>query len=139
MKKLACIMLLLIMAGLANAQVYVLQISVSQVESNQGNLLIGIFNDSKSFPKKGRAFRDLVVPARSPVSNVRVELPAGTYSICVCHDSNANGECDTNFLGYPSEAFGFSNNIRPVLSAPSFRETSIQLTKNENIEIKIKR
>jgi len=53
------------------------------------------------------------------------------------HDEDSDGEMDKNFLGIPQEKYGFSNNVEPVISAPSFEETKINLTKNTSIEIKL--
>lgn len=37
-------------------------------------------------------------------------IPFGEYAIKVHHDEDGNNEMDTNFLGIPSEDYGFSNN-----------------------------
>jgi uncharacterized protein (DUF2141 family) len=42
-----------------------------------------------------------------------------------------------NFLGIPQEKFGFSNNVKPLFSAPSFADTKINLTKDMTTEIKL--
>ena len=38
------------------------------------------------------------------------DLPPGTYAVQVMHDENENNKLDTNFLGIPTEGYGFSNN-----------------------------
>lgn len=35
----------------------------------------------------------------------------GSYAIAVFHDVNGNGELDRNFIGLPSEPYGFSNDV----------------------------
>ena len=44
----------------------------------------------------------------------------------VFHDANANGRLDLGFVGIPIEGYGFSNNVRPVLRAPSFESVAFQ-------------
>lgn len=46
--------------------------------------------------------------------------PGSYYAIAVTHDENHNGHFDQGFLGIPLEGYGFSNDARPFLSAPSF-------------------
>jgi uncharacterized protein (DUF2141 family) len=45
--------------------------------------------------------------------------------------------CDKNFLGIPTEAYAFSNNIRPRFSVPTFEECSTYLDKNKTFSIKL--
>ena len=46
----------------------------------------------------------------------------GDYAIAVYHDQNGNGKMDKRMFGIPKEPYGFSNNIKPVMSAPKFSE-----------------
>jgi len=56
------------------------------------------------------------------------EVPPGRYGIAVIHDENANQKLDRNFLGIPKEGFGFANNPRVLLSAPSFQAASAEVS-----------
>ncbi len=55
------------------------------------------------------------------------QIPPGRYAVVVIHDENMNHKLDRNFLGIPKEGFGFANNPRVLLTAPSFRAASIQV------------
>jgi len=63
-------------------------------------------------------------------------LKPGIYAAYVIHDRNQNGKMDSNFVGYPLEAFGFSNDIRPQLlpvpKSPSWKETGFVVKPGEN-------
>ena len=48
------------------------------------------------------------------------DIPPGTYAMAVVHDENMNGKLEMNWLGIPSEGYGFSNNAIGLLGAPSF-------------------
>ena len=50
-------------------------------------------------------------------------VPAGDYAVTLFHDENGNGKFDSNFIGYPLEGYGFSNNAKAQFKAPSFDET----------------
>jgi len=62
-------------------------------------------------------------------------IPAGSYAVAIFHDENSDGVCNTNFLGIPEEGYGFSNNIKPLLSAPTFDEAKVSVKKDTEIEI----
>jgi uncharacterized protein (DUF2141 family) len=42
------------------------------------------------------------------------------------NDENMNGKLDTNWLGIPEEGYGFSNDVKALLDAPSFSAASFQ-------------
>lgn len=64
------------------------------------------------------------------------EIPPGTYAIGVIHDENMNGELDTNLLGVPKEGYGFSNDARALLGAPTFAAASFPYD-GRNLELTI--
>jgi uncharacterized protein (DUF2141 family) len=47
-------------------------------------------------------------------------------------DFNRNGEFDMNWIGWPLEKFGFSNDAHPGFSAPSFAATKFELQPGAN-------
>lgn len=64
-------------------------------------------------------------------------VPFGEYAVSVHHDENSNGKMDRNFLGMPSEKYGFSNNPTITFSPPEFDECKIDVDKKV-IKLKIK-
>ena len=66
------------------------------------------------------------------------ELAEGKYAVAVFHDENKNGILDKNYLGIPTEAYGFSNNARRTFSAPSFKEAEVILNSDLAISITLK-
>lgn len=46
------------------------------------------------------------------------DLPVGDYAIRFFHDENNNGALDTNWIGIPTEAFGFSNDVQVRFGKP---------------------
>jgi uncharacterized protein (DUF2141 family) len=53
-----------------------------------------------------------------------LDIPPGTYAMAVIHDENMNGKLDTNWIGIPTEGYGFSNDAKAMLGAPSFSAAS---------------
>lgn len=103
-------------------------IDVQGITETTGSLLIGIYDQSDLFPKDGKAMRELVVPVDAKQVRFTVgDLAEGTYAVALCHDVNNDGEFNTNFVGMPLEPYGFSNNVKPTLRAPSFESASFEL------------
>lgn len=105
-----------------------LEIEILGINEVRGKIQIAVYDDSEVFPKKGKAYRVERFSVTSTKMNVVLNnLPHNEYAIAVFHDINEDQECNLNFIGIPKEPYGFSNNIKPVLKAPSFELTSIIL------------
>jgi uncharacterized protein (DUF2141 family) len=121
----------------SNAQ-YALKVKVHGIQNTNGQIELSIYNDPKVFPEVGKTYK--MVRIDSKVGEVVYEftnLPAGDYAIATFHDENNDKECNTNLIGVPTEAFAFSNDFRPFLSAPDFSDCSFKLDKNLEISIEM--
>lgn len=100
-------------------------LTVQGVRSDKGNVAAVVFgDDEKRYLKPNGELETVHDPATPGTTTLCFWLPKpGAYALFVFHDANANGEVDTGLLGIPKEGFGFSNNVRPHLSAPSFKST----------------
>ncbi len=67
-----------------------------------------------------------------------MNLPPGRYALALYHDMNDNWKLDKNFVGYPKEPFGFSNNYRPIFTGPSFEDCVFEVKENGSSLLKIK-
>ncbi len=98
--------------------------TVVGLRNNSGLLDFGVYRASYWLDDRGRITRCRVRPAnRTATCTIAVPGP-GTYAIAFGHDENSNGRVDQGFLGIPLEGYGFSNDVRPVLSAPGFEPCS---------------
>ncbi|WP_244610686.1 DUF2141 domain-containing protein [Microvirga pakistanensis] len=91
----------------SSAQAATLTIRAEGVGSAQGMVYAGICDtsfDESSCPYKSRE------TAKAGTVELRLrDVRTGSYSIAVFHDTN--GKLDRNFVGLPSEPYGFSNNV----------------------------
>ena len=117
------------------AQKFKLTIAVDNIEVLSGNLEVGIYNNAKSFPKEGKEYKKMRIKITASKMRFSIMLPAGNYAVAVYHDANSNEKCDRNLLRIPTEAYGFSNNIKPRFSAPDFKVTKFELTEDKVIPI----
>src|SRR5206468_574223 len=82
-------------------------------------IAVSVYDDKANFLK--HELVNTYDAARPGVTTVCVSLPhPGDYAIVAYHDANANRDLDQGMLGIPKEGYGFSNDVRPVFSAPSF-------------------
>lgn len=119
-----------------------ISIKISGIRSKEGNLLIGIYKDNKSFEKE-KSFRNVKVTKQSFANGsviAKIELEDGEYGLALLDDENGNGKMDYNFIGIPKEGFGFSNYYHTGLLRPHFDVFKFRHQKNQtkNIEIKVK-
>jgi uncharacterized protein (DUF2141 family) len=76
----------------------------------------------------------VALKAEEIMSMANEELHGGQKKL----DKNKNGKLDKNYLGIPTEAYGFSNNARRTFSAPSFEEAEVNLNSDLAISITLK-
>ena len=105
-----------------------LRIHVTGFRNNKGNAGGVIFASPAGWPEdrsKAVAHGGFAIHDRQVTEEFQV--PPGRYGIAVIHDENENQKLDRNFLGIPKEGFGFANNRRVMLSAPSFQAASTEV------------
>jgi uncharacterized protein (DUF2141 family) len=99
---------------------YKLLVTSQGVKSNRGYLVVNLYGPDrrKWLADNGwlAVWQDPAIPGDETMC---FYAPGpGRYALVTYHDANANGELDVGPLG-PKEGYGFSNNVRPFLSAPS--------------------
>lgn len=103
-----------------------LQIEVAGLRKDQGQLLLKLVDSVEAYDGKGKSVAGEKRAASGTSQSFSFDVPAGRYAVMVVHDENDNGKMDSNILGIPSEAYGFSNNPR-VMRKPTFEETAFEL------------
>ena len=117
---------------------YDLQVSVSAIANNKGLVEFALYKNPAVFTEAGKTHRLARIDAqKGTVSYTFKDLEPGKYALVVYHDENHNKICDKNFFGIPTEAYAFSNNVRPKLSVPSFEDCAIKLQQDRSIQIKM--
>ena len=101
-----------------------MRLQFSNIDAAQGSIYLAVYDKRHKFLDETAVLFQKVIPVVQS-GNLEIalpELPAGTYAISCFHDVNGNGKLDTNFLGIPTEPYGFSNNARPKFRAPNWEE-----------------
>ncbi|MES2822224.1 MAG: DUF2141 domain-containing protein [Pseudomonadota bacterium] len=117
--------------GLSSAiQSAELVLTVDKIKHVSGNLMIAVYDNKKSWDTNQDILINRIVPVTQTTITITFEnLPTTTakvnYAIKLYQDENSNGALDKNFLGIPSERYGFSNN-GGYFGLPSFEKATIK-------------
>ena len=115
-----------------------LTVCVQSIQNSKGLIEFALYKNPALFTQTGKTHRLARVDAKAPEVKFQfTDLEATNYAVVVYHDDNSNKICDKNMFGIPIEAYAFSNNKRPKLSAPSFEECAVKLDKDKVITIKM--
>jgi uncharacterized protein (DUF2141 family) len=139
MKKVILLAAMMVSSWWALAQTK-LQVTVTNIKGQKGNIIVGIFDSNENFLKKPLDGR-MEKASGDSITVVFENLKPGKYAVSVLHDANKNKDLDKNKLGIPKEGFGFSNNVIGAMGPPSFERALIDLTpdqKDLDIGIKMK-
>ncbi len=115
------------------------EVTVTNLKDPKAKVYMAVYQNEKTFLDVKSMFKGV---QQSPLSiesvKLSVDLPAGDYAFAVFQDLNGNGVLDTNFMGIPSEPYGFSKNFKPRFSAPKFSDCKVTLnTASKSYSIKL--
>ena len=106
-----------------------IKVEVTGFRNDKGQLGCSLWRGPEGFPRDDS---HILKHVWAPIKNASGEcvfsgpFPPGDYAITLFHDENKNGKFDSNFVGYPLEGYGFSNNVVPRFKAPSYDECKLQ-------------
>ncbi len=97
---------------------------VHGLRNNHGSVRCTLYNGAQNFPEHGPIVaRVRTVPAANGARCVFARPERGhDFAVVVHHDENDDAVFQRGMFGIPLEGYGFSNDVRPVLSPPSFTQ-----------------
>lgn len=119
----------LVVVSLAGFNTYAadLTITVTDLRNTKGSLGVSVVNSAAGWSGEAQPVERKLLPIQGSEVTFRLtDLPPGEYAVSVMHDENGNGKLDANFMGMPTEGYGFSNNPK-VLRKPTYEEARFQL------------
>ncbi len=122
---------LVIAAGLAPSSVRAdsppaedkIVVKVASLRSSSGSVRCSLYDNADGFPTDQKhvvARVRAVIKDKTATCTFKSPKRGQKYATVIHHDENDDGVFQRGALGMPLEGYGFSNNVRPVLSAPSF-------------------
>jgi uncharacterized protein (DUF2141 family) len=125
---------LLLASGAAAAdavaqQTGTINVVVSGLRNDQGDVRCGLYNSADSFPKDGKQFMGVAATIANRLATcVFASVPAGTYAVAVFHAEKGETKMRTGFFGQPEEGYGFSRNATGSMGPPSFGAAAYNFT-----------
>jgi uncharacterized protein (DUF2141 family) len=107
-----------------------LTVELDGIKNKDGQVCLSLFDSSKGFPDREKnAFQKQCVPnTNAPLFVTFKNIPLGSYAVAVLHDANQDNKINSNFLGIPTEGFGFSGNPTIISGPPKFNESAVLVT-----------
>jgi uncharacterized protein (DUF2141 family) len=103
-------------------------VHVDGFRNQKGDAGLSIFNSPDGWPENNdKSFLHGGHPFSGTGTTITLQVPPGRYALVALHDENSNHKLDRNMFNIPKEGFGFSNNPKVFLSAPSFDTAAMQV------------
>lgn len=116
-----------------------IHVKILDIRNSAGAVACALFETPKGFPTEflHSATNIMIIKVRDTQARCDFEdIPPGTYALAVIHDENMDGKLSTNWLGAPTEGYGFSNDAKALMGAPSFDAASF-LYDGRNLDLTI--
>jgi uncharacterized protein (DUF2141 family) len=125
--RLSCLIVLTLIISGATGQVPVeqgdLTVVMSGFDNDDGVVKIALCDTQEDYEAQDQAYRGEQTHVKNRSAHWTFEkIPYGEYAIKIYHDENNDNELDTNFLGMPTEEYGFSNNARGTFGPASWED-----------------
>lgn len=99
-----------------------LTIEIVNLRSNKGKILVQVYDESQNPVASGEGTIE-----NKQCKIIIYGLKPAKYGFKYFHDENGNSELETNWMGMPTEGFGFSNNSSGRFGPPAFEKWLFKL------------
>jgi uncharacterized protein (DUF2141 family) len=110
---------------------YKLEIEVTGIKNNKGKIMLQLMDSGE------KTVSEKMSDIKDQKCLILIEnLKPGKYAVRYFHDENLNGKMDTNFMGIPTEGYGFSNNAKGSFGPPPFEKWLFEVSADKKISLK---
>ncbi|MCW3126553.1 MAG: hypothetical protein JWO03_2211 [Bacteroidetes bacterium] len=100
-----------------------LTLVIDNLESTSAPVEVSIYAPDNKFPKEnGQLKKYRFNPTGNTLTATITDLEYGQYAVATYQDLDADGKIGTNVIGIPTDPYGFSNNYKPKIKAPAFKD-----------------
>jgi len=140
---LALLLVAIALPGLSRAQDAStgIKVEITGLRNSNGQLVCSLWRGPEGFPRDDS---HILKHVTAPIKNAGGEcvfagpFPAGDYAVTLFHDEDSSGKFKSNMIGYPLEGYGFSNNVVPQFSAPTFDQCKFHYDGKGSKQISVK-
>jgi uncharacterized protein (DUF2141 family) len=116
-----------------------LTIEISGITPGRGQIYVAVYDRPETFPTAGQQQTGQILESSGQSLVVHFkDLPPGEYAAVAFQDVNGNGKLDKNFIGMPTEPYGFSNAARGAAGPPKFSAAAVTLNPDGTTRIVLK-
>lgn len=122
------------------ADTYQLTIHFENIKHQEGTLLLGFYEDERSWNKRRPAFEKIVKKSGLKDGKITVtldQLYARRYGIAVLDDANNNNKVDFGLI-FPEEGFGFSNYYHSSFLPPQYRDFQFVFPTTSRVTVRMR-
>jgi uncharacterized protein (DUF2141 family) len=107
----------------------IINVPVSGLRNNNGNVRCGLYDSAASFPKDGQQVQGVVASITNQQATcVFANVSPGTYAVAVFHAEQGESAMRTGMFGQPKEGYGFSRNATGTFGPPPFSDAAYAYT-----------
>ena len=116
-----------------------LTLVITNLASPKAPVIVGVYGTKNKFPDpKDQLKVYKFMPDSISLTATITDLPFDTYALAIYQDVNSNGKIDKNLIGIPTEPYAFSNNYKPTVKAPAFKNCQFAYgTSNSTVNMKM--
>lgn len=118
----------------AIAQTCSLTIELTDLKSDEGLLMVGLYNTADTWLAKN--YKGEITEIKDGKATVVFDnLPYGIYAVSSIHDEDSNHELNTGLFGIPSEPYASSRGAKGRFGPPKWEDAKFELSSATAIEI----
>jgi uncharacterized protein (DUF2141 family) len=114
-----------------------MEVTIKNIKDQKGTIQLALYNNETDYLKKPITGKVISANAKE-VTVSFTNLKLGNYAITVYHDTNSNDEMDSNFIGIPTEPYGFSNNVMGRFGPPAFDAAKVKVDQPVKLSIELR-
>jgi len=108
-----------------------LTVQITDIRATKGTILVSVTNTEAAWNNQEKPVAAKKTAPTGKELVLKFQLPPGSYAVQVMHDENDNGKLDANFMGIPTEGYGFSNNPQ-VMRRAHFSEAKFDVAEKDS-------
>lgn len=110
-----------------------LTLVVTNLRLADAPVMVGLYNKKENFLQEDARLKEYkFIPIGNTLTAQITDRTYGEYAVAIYQDENSSGEIDKNALGVPKEGYCFSNNAKPKIKAPSYKDCKFDYDEKAN-------
>lgn len=116
-----------------------LTVNLTDLKPSASSVIMGIYGTKNKFLDEKDKLKTCKFASSGTTATFEIEgLDYGSIAISLFQDMDGTGKINKNMLGVPTEPYGFSNNFRPSIRAPVFKNCAFAYSATaHSIDIKM--